>query len=123
MVTFIYSFSYIHSDEQQNNIFKWCSHGNSTWKYGYSENGVRIMKLYEYKTKYIAELMPFAESDNQRERELTQTLIIKLHALRMMTLPDYLFTLSRIITGENVSNSFKELCKNMINDSKQLSNE
>ena len=81
------------------------------------------MKLYEYKTKYIAELMPFVESDNQRERELTQTLIIKLHALRMMTLPDYLFTLSRIITGENVSNSFKELCKNMINDSKQLSNE
>ncbi len=81
------------------------------------------MKLYEYKTKYIAELMPFVESDNQRERELTQLLIVKLHALRMMTMPDFLFAITKIISGENVSDSFKALCKAMINDSKQLSNE
>ncbi len=81
------------------------------------------MKLYEYKTKYIAELMPYVESNNQRERELARLLIAKIHALRMMTMPDFLFAITKIISGENVSDKFKALCKAMINDSKQLSNE
>ncbi len=81
------------------------------------------MKLYEYKTKYLVELTPFTESDNKRERELADILVVKLHALRMMTLPDYLFTLSRIITGENVSKEFKDLCRKMIADSKNLTAE
>lgn len=77
------------------------------------------MELYKFKTKYMTKLA-LLEPINKRERELKDTLMTKLNYLRSMNLPNLVHVLYEIIEHENVSNEFKKLCKEMIEDISEL---
>jgi len=74
------------------------------------------MKLHEFKAKWISKLALY-EPKSERERELKDLLInSKLNPLRSMTLPNLAHTLYLIVTKEDVSQEFKELCLAMLRD-------
>jgi len=77
------------------------------------------MKLYEFKTRYLAKLALYVPKSD-RERELRDLLINRLHSLRSMVMPYFIHTLFLIIERENVSEDFKEICKNMVKDSQKI---
>ncbi|RLI85098.1 MAG: hypothetical protein DRP01_07015 [Archaeoglobales archaeon] len=77
------------------------------------------MKLHQFKAIYITQLTLYNPESN-REKELKDLLISKIYNLRTMTLPDLAHTLYRIIEHENVSESFKDLCKFMLEDIKKI---
>jgi len=73
------------------------------------------MKLYEFKTKFMTKIA-LLKTTNKREKELKDVLMTKLNNLRAMNLPNLVHTLYLIIEHENVSNEFKKLCREMIED-------
>ena len=78
------------------------------------------MKLHEFKTKYLSKLALY-QPKSERERQLKDTLINKLYPLRSMTLPYLIHTLYEIIEHEkDVSDKFKQLCRDMIEDVQKL---
>ena len=80
------------------------------------------MKLHEYKAKWIRELALY-EPKSDREKELVDILVNKLNTLRMMTMSNFAFILYQIIWNENVSEEFKELCRNMLRDTGDIKEE
>ena len=80
------------------------------------------MKLHEYKTKYLSKLALY-EPKNDREKQLKDTLINKLYPVRTMTLPYLIHILYEIIEHEDVSDEFKQLCRDMIEDVQKLESE
>jgi len=79
------------------------------------------MKLYEYKSKYLSKLALY-EPKNEREKQLKDLIINKLYSIRTMTLPYLIHTLY-LIEREDVSEGFKNICKEMIRDVQKLERE
>jgi len=77
------------------------------------------MKLYELKAKYMSKITLLRPSSD-REKELRDMLMTKLNNLRTMNLPNLVHTLYLIIEYENVSNEFKKLCRDMLEDIEKL---
>jgi len=77
------------------------------------------MKLYELKAKYMSKIALLRPSSD-REKELRDMLMTKLNNLRTMNLPNLIHTLYLIIEHENVSNEFKKLCRDMLEDIEKL---
>jgi len=77
------------------------------------------MKLYEFKSKHMSKLALY-EPKSEREGQLKDLIMNKLHPLRSMTLPIFIHTLYEVIEHEDVSDEFKQLCRSMIEDVQKL---
>ncbi len=66
------------------------------------------------KNKYMS--LIYSTAKTEREKELAEILMIKLNSLTYETLAEFTFTLYLIIDRENVSDEFKKLCKEIIDD-------
>lgn len=78
------------------------------------------MKLYEFKAKYMSNLILYTPT-SKIERELRDKLIKKLNYLRYNDLPNLVHHLYLIIEHENVSDGFKRLIREMIEDVAKIS--
>ena len=77
------------------------------------------MRLYEIKAKYMSRLA-LLETSSKREKELKNMLLTKLNYLRSMNLPRLVHDLYLIIEHENVSEDFKRICREMLEDITKL---
>lgn len=75
------------------------------------------MKLYEYKTKYLS-ILALYKPGSEEEAKLKDVVIRRLYDLRTMTMPYLLTFLYEVINREDVSEEFKKICINMIEDAK-----
>jgi len=77
------------------------------------------MQLASIKNKWITKLALYKPA-NDREKNLRDMLIAKLHSLRNDRLGDLAFTLYQVLENESVSGDFKELCYLMLDDLRKL---
>ena len=77
------------------------------------------MKLYEFKYHYISVLSEY-QPRNEEEKELKEMLIDKLYYLRAPNLVSLSRQLHQIIDKYMVSEDFKEICRQMIRDIREI---
>ena len=80
---------------------------------------VKNMKLHQFKAMYITKLSLYTP-ETDREKELKNILVNKIYNLRTMTLPDLAHTLYQITEHENVSDDFKNICRQMLSDIQKI---
>ena len=84
-----------------------------------SKQPEKKMKLYEYKTKYITKLTLY-QPKSKRESELRDMLINRVYPARAMNMPLIVHTLYQVIVHEDVSEEFKQICREMIEDASRV---
>ncbi len=72
------------------------------------------VELHEFKTKYISLLALAAE--NEVEKRIASEIIKKLYRLRCYTLADLSYTLYNAVLNKDVSEKFKEICREALKD-------
>lgn len=87
-----------------------------------SQKQKQKIRLHEYKAKYIAKLGTY-KPKNDREKQLVNHIVVKLHNLRRMTLADLLFDAYLIVSGENVSDELKSILLDMMEESQLIEGE
>ena len=73
------------------------------------------MRLHEFKAKHMRKLALYNPATD-REKELKDLLMNKLSYLRKMTLPNLIHTLYLIIEKEDVTQEFKNLCREILDE-------